>query len=186
MESDAALRLTADDWIAAAFAAFEEGGVAAVRVDALAKSLRVTRGSFYWHFKNRADLLKAVLERWDARNTEAAIAQNEATGGAAATRLARLLDMCSADDGRFEIGVRAWAGENAAARSIVERIDRRRTDYMADLLTEHGVPRLDALARAQVAYAAWIGTYIGAVPMPPEKRLETVRCLHDLLIDKGA
>ncbi len=53
-----------DDWIEAAWAALGEGGVEAVRVERLARKLDVTKGSFYWHFKDRQDLIDALMDRW--------------------------------------------------------------------------------------------------------------------------
>jgi AcrR family transcriptional regulator len=50
-------RLTRQDWIDAALEALETGGVPAVAVEPLASRLGVTKGSFYWHFKDRNELL---------------------------------------------------------------------------------------------------------------------------------
>ena len=61
--------LTQEDWITAGYDALAAGGVAAVSVDALARSLGVTRGSFYWHFAGRRELLDAVFARWQRENT---------------------------------------------------------------------------------------------------------------------
>ena len=61
--------LTQEDWISAGYDALAAGGVAAVSVDALARSLGVTRGSFYWHFAGRRELLDAVFARWERENT---------------------------------------------------------------------------------------------------------------------
>src|SRR5829696_5322648 len=65
--------LKAEDWVAAARAAMAEGGIDAVAVEPLARRLGVTKGSFYWHFKDRKALLKATLERWEKESTEARI-----------------------------------------------------------------------------------------------------------------
>lgn len=58
-------RLTKADWLRAARLALLEGGVASVRVEVLAKRLHVTKGSFYWHFKDRGELLEALLREWE-------------------------------------------------------------------------------------------------------------------------
>jgi len=41
--------LTANDWIVAGFVALTSGGPPAVKVEAIAKTLKVSKGSFYWH-----------------------------------------------------------------------------------------------------------------------------------------
>ena len=57
-------RLGRDDWIRAALDAIAAGGLAAVAVEPLARSLGVTKGSFYAHFSNRDELIEAALEAW--------------------------------------------------------------------------------------------------------------------------
>jgi AcrR family transcriptional regulator len=56
--------LTAEDWQEAALNVIAHQGVAAVAVESLARDLGVTKGSFYWHFSNRMDLVKQALKRW--------------------------------------------------------------------------------------------------------------------------
>lgn len=176
-------RLGPDAWVKAAYEAFEAGGVGAVRVDPLARKLGITRGSFYWHFKDRQALLRAVIDRWDKTSTEATIEANEAAGGAPSERLLRLLRTCASDDGRFEIGIRAWANDDEEARRTLQRIDGRRIAYMARLATEAGVEGDDALARARVGYLAWLGSYMDAVPSGTERRLADMDYLWLMLLE---
>lgn len=184
MENRVRSRLGQNAWVDAAYEAFDEGGVDAVRVDRLAKKLGITRGSFYWHFKDRLALLRAVIDRWDAISTEGAIEANEAAGDLPSERLLRLLRTCASDDGRFEIGVRAWANNDAEALRTVERIDERRIAYMARLATEAGVKEDDSLARARVGYLAWLGSYMGAVPTNVNQRLTDMDCLWQMMLKK--
>ena len=65
-----AARLTRDDWVDAAFETVAESGFDSVRVLTLAASLGVTRGSFYWHFTDHAELIAALVERWRMREVE--------------------------------------------------------------------------------------------------------------------
>ena len=60
-----------EDWILAARTTLIRDGISAVNVLPLAGKLKVTRGGFYWHFRNRADLLDALLADWEANNTAA-------------------------------------------------------------------------------------------------------------------
>lgn len=171
-----------DAWVEAAYAVFRDKGVDAVRIDPLAKRLKVTRGSFYWHFKNRDALLAAVLQKWEDTDTASIVAANEAGGGNAADRLLRLLNTCASDDGRLEIGIREWASRQQSAREIVERIDHRRIAYMTDLAHQAGVPRAWAHKRSRVAYIAWLGSYAGAVPANLDQRLADMKCLWEMVL----
>lgn len=58
-------------WVAAGLESLRQGGVGAVRVERLAARLGITKGSFYWHFRNRGDLLDALLEYWAREMTDA-------------------------------------------------------------------------------------------------------------------
>ncbi|TAM00713.1 MAG: TetR/AcrR family transcriptional regulator, partial [Rhodanobacter sp.] len=58
-------RLSAENWEVAALDLIAEQGVGALAVEALARQLGVTKGSFYWHFRTREALLVAALERWE-------------------------------------------------------------------------------------------------------------------------
>ena len=60
--------LSRESWIAAALSVLEKRGIAAVKIDALAKRFRVTRGSFYFHFSGLDDLREALLETWRSCN----------------------------------------------------------------------------------------------------------------------
>src|ERR1041385_3058034 len=58
-------RLDKNQWLRATRLALLTGGPDAVRVEPLARELGVTKGSFYWHFGDRADLLEALLVEWE-------------------------------------------------------------------------------------------------------------------------
>ena len=182
MEASGPSHLDSDAWIDAAYEMFEEGGVAAVRIDPLAKRLGITRGSFYWHFKNRAALLRALLDRWVERETERAIQTNEEGGGTAAERLLRLLRTCASDDGRLEMGVREWAAGDADARETVRCVDDRRIAYMERLTREADAPKGETETRARVAYVAWLGLYTGIAPTTVEQRIADMDQLHRMML----
>src|SRR5271170_185016 len=65
--------LAPGDWARAALAAIARGGIAAVAVESVAADLGATKGSFYWHFKNRDALIQAALDLWEQTRTESVI-----------------------------------------------------------------------------------------------------------------
>ena len=159
MVMDRSDRLGPKDWVAAALSVLAEGGIGAVRVDRLAKTLGVTRGSFYWHFGNRRMLLDALLETWRAQQTDDVIAHAEALGQPPAETLRAVLRLCFEDDGRLESAFRSWAAGDPAAARVVAAADRRRIGYLASLLQGIGHAESSARARARIAYRVWLGDH---------------------------
>ena len=151
-------RLSPQDWIRAGLEALATRGIDGVRVLPLAKALGVTRGSFYWHFTDRDALLKAMLEAWIADQTDGVIARAAADGGPPAEELRRLLHLCYEDDGALERAVRTWATTDPWVAEVLQRVDGRRIERLASLLSEAGAPHAEA--RARMGYRAWLGEYL--------------------------
>lgn len=125
-------KLTRNDWLDAAFNAVVEGGFDHVRVLALAQTLGVTRGSFYWHFTDHADLVAALLARW--REQEAASEQllQAAITDDPQAELEQLLDAALAHAGgdlenmRFELALRDLGRRAPAVATLLVDVDRTR------------------------------------------------------------
>ncbi|MGE0597503.1 MAG: TetR/AcrR family transcriptional regulator [Hyphomonadaceae bacterium] len=155
-------------WIEAAFDTLADGGIDAVRVDPLAKALGVTRGSFYWHFRDRADLHLALLAEWRRRASYQVFARIEGTQEPPGKRLERIINLPASGPratraANIELAIRLWARRDKDAAKALRHIDRTRIRYFMTLLHQHGVPRAEARTRATVFYAyllseAWIQT----------------------------
>ena len=157
-------RLGRQEWIDVGLMTLAAHGPDAVRVERLAESLGVTKGSFYWHFKDRCALLGAMLEAWQSLATNAVIETVESKGGDARARLSTLFTIVFASDGRLDHAVRSWAAQDELARSTLDAIDRRRFDYLVSLFTELGFKSVEARARARFAYHALIGQFMVGKP----------------------
>lgn len=148
-------RLSRDQWIAAAYRTLAEQGWAQVNIEKLAKRLGVTKGSFYWHFRDRGELVAALLEKW---NEQLVIGRVEAAGGNAREKIHNLLDIVikanrQARGGALELAMRAWARQDPEAAQVVEAVDQERIDYTARLFVELGFSKGEAEARAFLLYA---------------------------------
>lgn len=150
-------RKSREAWIDAAVAALGERGVEAVRVEPLARRLGVTKGSFYWHFTDRAELLGAVLERWSVVGTDRFIEQVEAQGGDAPDRLRRLWALTSADALEPELAIRDWARRDPEVDARVRDVDDRRMAYLRSLFGARKLPRVEVEARCLLLYSLLIG-----------------------------
>ncbi|HEV2674482.1 MAG TPA: TetR/AcrR family transcriptional regulator [Aliidongia sp.] len=178
-------RLTAQDWLTAALGALARDGVAAVRVEPLAKRLGVTKGSFYWHFADRPALLAAVLEEWERRATDAIIVAVDTLGGDAAARLANLFRITAGADGRLENAVRNWAVGDAAVAELQSRVDDRRRAYLDALFRALGFAAAEAAARTHIAYQVVIGGFIIASGRSAGERRADADLLCRLLVQRS-
>ncbi|BAB75427.1 TetR/AcrR family transcriptional regulator [Nostoc sp. PCC 7120 = FACHB-418] len=175
------IKLERQDWINAGLKVLAEGGIEAVRVEPLAKLIKVTKGSFYWHFKNRDDLLEAILQEWVKGETNNLIERVETIGGDATTKLLHLFEFAIQIDGRLENAIRAWATKAANVAEIMLQVDQSRLNYTQNLFLQVGFTPLEAKVRAQMAYYSLVGEFtVGTRPNQTE-RLAEVRFEHAIL-----
>ena len=179
-------KLGRQEWIDAGLRVVAGHGVEAVRVERLAETLGVTKGSFYWHFKDRPALLAALLETWKARTTNDIIAQVEAKGGDAATRLRTLSAIATRQDGRLEVAIRVWARQDAKARTALKQVDKRRLAYLDSLFEALGFSSAEASARSRLVYHALIGQFVRGMPTRQNKRPgDWLDIVYPMLVRKG-
>lgn len=151
--------LSREDWIDAALRMLLAQGAEAVKVEPVAKALGVTKGSFYWHFADRAALLAALLERWRRQATNAIIAEVEEAGGDAETKLRLLSAKAARIDGRLDNAIRAWAAFEPSVAAALAEIDSARAAYLEKLYREIGFGAREARARADFVYQALVGRF---------------------------
>lgn len=151
-------------------------GPAAVSMEPLARKLGVTKGSAYWHFSNRKDLLKATLEYWEAEHTEAVIAMLRAEDDPLA-RLRTLMMFTFEEiaEGSVVLALQADASDDVV-RPVLDRVSARRLSYLREQFAALGFDAEEAQTRATLAYAAYLGhvplarSAPAALPSSPEAR----------------
>ena len=168
------VKATRDDWLDLALSTLAVEGVAHVTVLNLSERLDVSRSSFYWYFKNRDELLDALLDRWDRVNTRSIIAQAEepaATVTEAVCNVFRCWVNPAIFSPRLDFAVREWARRSAHVRKALDRSDRVRTEALKALFGRFGYEDGDAFVRARVLYYMQIGYYALDLREPIETRL---------------
>jgi len=150
--------LTPADWIERATLVLTDHGIDAVRVDVLARLLGVTRGSFYWHFKDRDDLLKSVLCAWRTAATEQVIERFERQCEDPRELIKELISLpfrgrSAEHASRIELAIRGWARRDTTARQAVDEVDARRIAYHVQCLKALGFAPQEAQGRAFALYA---------------------------------
>ena len=142
-------------WEAAALDAFERGGLSAVAVEPLARRLGVTKGSFYWHFKDRRALLAATVARWERLHVDAPL---EGLAAVADPR-ERLVGLLAAASGKPpSIFIRMLdAVDDPVVSAAVARAAELRVAFAAQAFRELGLTPARARRQALFAYSAYIG-----------------------------
>ena len=149
--------LTAADWAEAALQLIAEAGVSALTVDTLASRLGVTKGSFYWHFTGRSELLTAALQRWEHRATSETMRGLDAIPDVR-RRLELILDTSAQQPrARSLYAALAAAADDPVVRPVLDRVARGRIDYLEKCYRDLGASRPRARATALFAYAAYRG-----------------------------
>lgn len=152
-------KLSRNNWILAGLEALNDSGIAGVKVEGIASSLGVSKGSFYWHFKNREALVLAMIDYWEEQATQNIIELVNESSALPGERLRRLGGICFRPD-RFDTVEANWRIASVLDPKIAKvckRVDKRRIKYVQDLLEAMGLAKNVAKARAHFMYLMLIG-----------------------------
>jgi AcrR family transcriptional regulator len=157
----APIRTPRSDWIDVGLRALSAGGPDAVRVEALAQALEVTKGGFYWHFADRRALLDEMLETWERAGVDEVIESVEAGSGDARAKLRRLSAIAgsSGEALRIDLAVRDWSRRDNRVAKRLTRVDNRRMDYLRSLFSAFCADEDEVEVRCMVFYSLWIGSH---------------------------
>ncbi|WP_170985821.1 TetR/AcrR family transcriptional regulator [Rhizobium sp. AU243] len=158
--NDTGWRGSQEGWLEAAYQALLESGVDSVKILPLAKKLNLSRTSFYWFFKDREELLAALVARWREKNTGSIVRQSEAYAETLAEAMLNVFD-CWLDptlfDNRFEFAVRSWALQSDVILAEVRKADEMRMAALARMFVRFGHNENTADVRARTTYLVQIG-----------------------------
>ncbi|MBV9834684.1 MAG: TetR/AcrR family transcriptional regulator [Alphaproteobacteria bacterium] len=149
-------RLSKADWIAHGLRVLARDGANALKVGPLAQGLNVSRGSFYWHFRDIADFQAQLLQSWQESSTDQVIQSLDARKGEPGL-LRELMQSALSSGRRLDRAMRSWAAEDRAVAAIVASVDAKRVSRVAALLIDAGVAAEHATHRACFLYWAFLG-----------------------------
>jgi AcrR family transcriptional regulator len=148
-------------WIDEGLRALAAAGPEAVRVEALAQALGVTKGGFYWHFDDRRALLDEMLDTWERASIDEVIERVDGEGGDARARLRRLFVLATSTGGLLptDLAVRDWARRERTVAERLRRVDNRRMEYLRSLFGAICPDEDEVEVRCMVAFSLWIGNH---------------------------
>lgn len=188
ISNDTGWRGSLESWLEAAYEALLESGVDTVRILPLSKKLGLSRTSFYWYFKDREELLSALVARWREKNTGNVIKQSEAYAESVSEAMLNVFD-CWLDkslfDSRLEFAVRSWALQSAEILTEVQKADQLRLDALRKMLIRFGHKESSADVRARTIYLVQIG-YISMQPNEDlRERMKRMRDYVDIFTGRA-
>ncbi len=170
-----------DDWIEAAWTALGEGGVEAVRVERLARKLGVTKGSFYWHFKDRQNLIDALMDRWfGLREEDGWLADGEDADPA--RRIWKVFERAVARGTHGQAAsLRFWAQRHPKVAKRIRSEDAKRFDFFVEQFGALGFAIREAETRAEVYMGIISAEFLRAGGLESDERLKRARRQHNML-----
>ncbi len=150
--------LNAEHWAEAALDAMSVGGLEAVAVEPLAKAMGITKGSFYWHFKNRDALIRAALEIWEKRETVDIVARAEQETTPRERMHSLFRQVANTDQRSERLLMMLSTTDHAAARACVKRVSEHWRRYVHDCYLALGFSESEARLWATFAYSTFMGT----------------------------
>ena len=171
-----------NEWVAGAIDALADEGAAGMCVEALAKRFGVTKGSFYWHFKDRQDLVDAVLQAWKDDRIRA-VDSGAAVGGER-QQLLQIIDAFGNDRQAIaiELAVRDWARRDVRARAVVEAVDHYRLARSCRLFVANGFGDEEASRRSLLFCAYLLGQSLIALDCHDQKISDGKRWIAELIV----
>lgn len=181
--------LTPDDWILAATEVLVDDGIDHLRIDLLAGRLGVTRGSFYWHFRDRDDLLRRVLQCWRDQATEALTQRLERAASDPHEQLRDVISLpfrgrSAVRAARIELAIRAWARRDAMVRQAVDESDAIRIGYHAQIFSALGFAIAEARMRAFLLYSYEVAESVLQNQGSPAQREARARFVEQLMLQR--
>jgi len=157
-------RVTKAEWLSTALDELERGGIEAVRVERLANILSVAKSGFYWHFKDRRDLCRHLLDYWFQEYTQVVTSNPQLLLGQPRARLERVMEMIQEHDlARYDLAIRAWAKHDEMAQEVVQLVTKTRLDFLRQIFSEMGFEddELEMRTMLFVCYHSWESAIFG-------------------------
>jgi AcrR family transcriptional regulator len=181
-----ATRTPRDRWIEEGLQALAAGGPEAVRVEALAKKLGVTKGGFYGYFTDRDALLEAMLDAWERESIDEVIDRIEREGGDPRTKIRRAGVLTFSSDRLLpiDLAIRDWARRDEAVAERLRRVDNRRMALLREMIGTFCLDADEVEARSLLAFCLAIGEHFLVADHGDRTRARVLARAADLLLNR--
>jgi AcrR family transcriptional regulator len=172
------------EWLTQALEVLSVEGVQGVRIERLARDLKISRSGFYWHFRDRNDLLNQLLDYWAYEYTEVVIQFQELQAVPPEARLNQIASMIRKHNlTKFDLSMRAWAEQDSNVAKAVTRVYQQRLGYVRESFRELGFKgnELEMRTLLFVCYHSW---EMSMYPERSERKMASMQKLRIKLLTK--
>lgn len=170
------------DWVNEALALLGEKGIDGVNIDALCNRLKLTKGSFYWHFNGRQELLSAMAESWATTSTRDVHQQLRESGMDDWAQLAEINRMSTQlGYGNIDRAMRIWAQTCEETASAVHRADKDVVTFIEEKLLNLGLDKKDARVFSKLSHTCAVGLFAVGDSIGPRERQQVNRMLARMI-----
>jgi len=174
-------RLSKDQWLDKALEVINQEGFGRPKIDRIVLSLGVTKGSFYWHFKNRSDFVVNLIEYWDRKFTVLVIEHIEKYQGNSTERLLELMLFITHKQlAKYDFAIHALAQNEPEIFPMVKKVLNRRFAYVASLFFEMGFRGIDLKFRSRATVMYMTQEQNSLLKESKEVQLERIELAHTL------
>jgi AcrR family transcriptional regulator len=178
-------KLSRQDWLENALVTLSKKGQAGLSLQSLSAALGVSRGSFYWHFKDRDEFIHALLQHWYKEYSVVVPAVIEQDGGTAEERLARFMQLVHDKKlRRYDLVLRSFAIHDSQFARWVRKADRFRLKFVGNLFMEMGFTENEILIRSRTCLAYMTFEHDMFDKLDRNNSSDLVGDLHELLVRK--
>jgi AcrR family transcriptional regulator len=150
-------------------------------IDELSAGLNVSKGSFYWHFKNRSDFIAALVAYWNDTCAQETFDKAGGYEGSAEDRLYSLMEtLRECQVSKYEVAVRAYACNEPAALSMIHELDRARLAVVKGVFEDMGLAQPEAVVRARVFLIYEMFDLLGEYPLGQPEEQELLARRHSI------
>jgi AcrR family transcriptional regulator len=167
-------RVSKGEWLDAALDILTHEGIEGVRVEILADRLGISKSGFYWHFSDRDDLYRQLLEAWEHEMTAVITENPEINQGPVAKRLEKIMrTITDYELGQAEASIFVWSQRDARVRKVMNRVNKERLGFLRALFEELGFEgdELDMRTQLFAVYAANEYSFLHHLPKSKRNRL---------------
>ncbi len=175
------MKLSKENWLKYGLEALSNGGYETLKADSMASKLGVSRGSFYWHFKDTSAFHEELLEFWKQQSTSLVIEELDQTV-LARDRLEELIKRGLSLNTKLEREFRFWANQNDNVATFIRKLDSQRESYLVKLFKLSNFQQDMAESRARFLYWAYLGRMLSLDKYSPRMNFDVIDDFTHMLL----